>query len=73
MLWQMKQQAEKIMRKEIKIGTRASLLAITQSTMIKELIENQPSRIRMAYQLDINEFRDVRSVQQRVVYAEVVV
>ena len=41
MLWQMKQQAEKIMRKEIKIGTRASLLAITQSTMIKELIENQ--------------------------------
>lgn len=27
------------MRKEIKIGTRASLLAITQSTMIKELIE----------------------------------
>lgn len=29
------------MRKEIKIGTRASLLAITQSTMIKELIEKQ--------------------------------
>lgn len=29
------------MRKEIKIGTRASLLAVTQSTMIKELIEKQ--------------------------------
>ncbi len=29
------------MRKEIKIGTRASLLAVTQSTMIKELIEGQ--------------------------------
>lgn len=29
------------MKKEIKIGTRASLLAITQSTMIKELIEKQ--------------------------------
>jgi len=29
------------MRKEITIGTRASLLAVTQSTMIKELIERQ--------------------------------
>lgn len=29
------------MRKEINIGTRASLLAVTQSTMIKELIEKQ--------------------------------
>ena len=29
------------MRKEIKIGTRASLLAVTQSTMIKELIKRQ--------------------------------
>ncbi len=38
----MKQQAEReTMRKEIKIGTRASLLAITQSTMIKEMIEKQ--------------------------------
>ena len=29
------------MRKEIKIGTRASLLAVTQSTRVKELIEKQ--------------------------------
>lgn len=35
------------MRKEIKIGTRASLLAITQSTMIKELIEKQHPGIKV--------------------------
>jgi len=41
MLWQITQQIETIMRKQIKIGTRASLLAVTQSSMIKDFIEKQ--------------------------------